>query len=164
MTTNITRFTMDVGEVLLGRDPAAAAAARHRAAHTWAAIVGFAAGAALGAALFMAAGPPSVALPTGLALLALASVHRRPRRQAEHPEHLRPASVCSCTGVCLLIVNRAVMPPRPTLTLPAPTISSSTVSGSPGQPGMKRTGIERVMVYFSGWERQGPGHDHGLMT
>ncbi len=92
MTTNITRFTMDVGEVLLGRDPAAAAAARRRAAHTWPAIVGFAAGAALGAALFMAAGPPSVALPTGLALLALASVHRRQRRQAEHPEHLRPAS------------------------------------------------------------------------
>lgn len=84
MTTNITRFTMDVGEVLLSRDPAAAAAARHRAAHTWAAIVGFAAGAALGAALFMAAGPPSVALPTGLALLALASVHRLPQRQAEH--------------------------------------------------------------------------------
>jgi uncharacterized membrane protein YoaK (UPF0700 family) len=84
MTTNITRFTMDVGEVLLSRDPAAAAAARRRAARTWPAIVGFAAGAALGAALFMAAGPPSVALPTGLALLALASVHRLPRRQTEH--------------------------------------------------------------------------------
>lgn len=84
MTTNITRFTMDVGEVLLSRDPVAAAPARRRAARTWPAIVGFAAGAALGAALFMAAGPPSVALPTGLALLALASVHRLPRPQAEH--------------------------------------------------------------------------------
>ncbi|HTF46722.1 MAG TPA: DUF1275 family protein [Pseudonocardia sp.] len=78
MTTNITRFTMDVGEVLLGRDPGEVAAARRRANHTWPAIVGFAAGAGLGAALFMIAGPPSAALPTGLALLALTCVLRRP--------------------------------------------------------------------------------------
>ena len=77
MTTNITRFTMDVGEVLLGSDPAAVAAARRRAARTWPAIVGFAAGAALGAAFFAAAGMASLALPTSLALIALAGANTR---------------------------------------------------------------------------------------
>lgn len=71
MTTNITRFTMDIGEVLLGRDPSTADAARRRASHTWPAIAGFALGAALGAALYAAAGLPSLALPTGLALVSL---------------------------------------------------------------------------------------------
>jgi uncharacterized membrane protein YoaK (UPF0700 family) len=33
MTTNITRFTMDIGEVMMGTDPADVAAARERAAH-----------------------------------------------------------------------------------------------------------------------------------
>jgi uncharacterized membrane protein YoaK (UPF0700 family) len=72
MTTNVTRFVLDVGEVLLRRDRAAAAGARRRAARTWPAIVGFAAGAAGGAACFAAAGLVSLALPAGLALLALA--------------------------------------------------------------------------------------------
>jgi uncharacterized membrane protein YoaK (UPF0700 family) len=72
MTTNITRYVMDVGEVLLGRDPDEVAQARRRAARAWPAIVGFTAGAALGAALFAAAGVWSLALPAGLALLALA--------------------------------------------------------------------------------------------
>jgi uncharacterized membrane protein YoaK (UPF0700 family) len=72
MTTNITRFTLDVGEVLLRRDPAGTAQARRRAARTWPAIVGFTAGAGLGAACYAAAGLWSLALPAGLALLALA--------------------------------------------------------------------------------------------
>ena len=72
MTTNITRFTLDVGEVLLRRDPAGTAQAHRRAARTWPAIVGFTAGAALGAACYAAAGLWSLALPAGLALLALA--------------------------------------------------------------------------------------------
>jgi uncharacterized membrane protein YoaK (UPF0700 family) len=71
MTTNITRFTMDVGEILLRRDPADTAQARRRAAHTWPAILGFTAGAALGAALFAAADLWSLALPASLALLAV---------------------------------------------------------------------------------------------
>jgi uncharacterized membrane protein YoaK (UPF0700 family) len=71
MTTNITRFTMDVGEVLL-RDRADTAQARRRAARTWPAILGFTAGAALGAACYAAGGLWSLALPAGLALLALA--------------------------------------------------------------------------------------------
>jgi uncharacterized membrane protein YoaK (UPF0700 family) len=72
MTTNVTRFAMDVVEVLLRRDRADTAAARRRAAVTWPAILGFTAGAALGAACYAAAGLTSLALPAGLALLALA--------------------------------------------------------------------------------------------
>ncbi len=79
MTTNVTRFALDVGEVLLRRDPAGAAGARRRAARTWPAIVGFTAGAAIGAACFAAGGLWSLALPAGLALLALAiSLASRP--------------------------------------------------------------------------------------
>jgi uncharacterized membrane protein YoaK (UPF0700 family) len=72
MTTNVTRFTMDVGEVLLGRDPDDVAKARSRAKQTWPAIVGFAVGCGLGAACEAAVGLWSLALPAGLALLALA--------------------------------------------------------------------------------------------
>jgi uncharacterized membrane protein YoaK (UPF0700 family) len=72
MTSNLTRFTMDVGQVLLGRDRAEVTQARRRAARTWPAIVGFAAGAAGGAACFAAVGLVSLAVPAGLALLALA--------------------------------------------------------------------------------------------
>jgi len=72
MTTNLTRFTLDVGEALLRRDPADAAAARRRAARTWPAILGLTAGAAFGAVRFAAAGLWSLALPAGLALLAFA--------------------------------------------------------------------------------------------
>jgi uncharacterized membrane protein YoaK (UPF0700 family) len=72
MTSNVTRFTMDVGAMLLGRDPAEVAQARRRAQHTWPAIVGFTVGCGLGAAGEAAVGLWSLALPAGLALLALA--------------------------------------------------------------------------------------------
>src|SRR5882757_8698341 len=72
MTTNITRFMMDVGEVIFGREPVDIAKARSRAMHTWPAIVGFAVGCGLGAACEAAIGLRSLALPTGLALLAFA--------------------------------------------------------------------------------------------
>jgi uncharacterized membrane protein YoaK (UPF0700 family) len=70
MTTNVTRFTMDAGEMLLGRDPAEVAKARSRANHTWPAIAGFALGCALGAAWEVRLGLWSLMLPAGLALLA----------------------------------------------------------------------------------------------
>jgi uncharacterized membrane protein YoaK (UPF0700 family) len=72
MTTNLTRFMMDCGEVLLGRDPQSIAQARISARHTWPAIAGFATGGAIGAACEALFGLWSLVLPTGLALLAFA--------------------------------------------------------------------------------------------
>jgi uncharacterized membrane protein YoaK (UPF0700 family) len=71
MTINLTRFIMDAGEVVFGRDPAEVAEARQRAKHTWPVIVGFTAGACLGAACFAVGGLKSLGLPAGLALVAL---------------------------------------------------------------------------------------------
>jgi uncharacterized membrane protein YoaK (UPF0700 family) len=71
MTTNLTRFTMDIGEIVMGSDGAAVAAARERASNTWPAILGFAVGGALGAAFFAAAGMACLVLPAGGALLAV---------------------------------------------------------------------------------------------
>src|SRR5258706_8533177 len=72
MTGNVTRFTMDVAEVLLGRDPDAVARARTRAKRAAQVIVGFAVGCGLGAVCEVTMGLWSLALPAGLALLALA--------------------------------------------------------------------------------------------
>jgi uncharacterized membrane protein YoaK (UPF0700 family) len=71
MTTNITVFSIDVGEIWLGKDAKRMALARARAKHTWPAIAGFVIGCALGAACEPAFGLQSLALPTGFALLAL---------------------------------------------------------------------------------------------
>jgi uncharacterized membrane protein YoaK (UPF0700 family) len=71
MTTNITRFTMDVGTVLFGRDPEEASRAGKRARHTWPAIVGFTLGCAAGGVGHAAFGMLALALPTGFALVAL---------------------------------------------------------------------------------------------
>ena len=72
MTTNITHFMADLGELIVVRDPASVASARQRAMHTLPVIIGFTIGCALGAACQAAAGLWSLALPTGFALLALA--------------------------------------------------------------------------------------------
>ena len=72
MTTNITRFMMDIGEVMFGRKLSDVGKARDRAMLTWPAIVGFAVGCALGAAGEAAIGLTSLALPVGLAVLAVA--------------------------------------------------------------------------------------------
>jgi hypothetical protein len=72
MTTNITRFTMDLGEVLLGRSPNDGAKARERARRAGPVIAGFVVGCGLGAGCQPVAGLWSRALPAGLALVALA--------------------------------------------------------------------------------------------
>ena len=72
MTTNVTHFMLDLGEAVAGADPAAAATARGRAMRTLPVIAGFAVGYGLGAASEAAARLWSLALPTSLALLALA--------------------------------------------------------------------------------------------
>jgi uncharacterized membrane protein YoaK (UPF0700 family) len=71
MTTDLTRFIMDAGEVLLGHDATGVAVARQRAKRTWPVIIGFIVGAGLGAVCFAIAGLKSLALPAGLSFLAL---------------------------------------------------------------------------------------------
>lgn len=71
MTTNVTRFIMDAGDVLLRHPSADVTEARRRAGITWPVIVGFIVGACLGAACFAVAGTRCLALPAGLALFAL---------------------------------------------------------------------------------------------
>src|SRR5258707_10248123 len=72
MTTNITRFILDVGTVLLGRESHEVVVARRRARLAWPAIAGFAIGSGLGAVYEAAYGLWSLALPVGFALAALA--------------------------------------------------------------------------------------------
>jgi uncharacterized membrane protein YoaK (UPF0700 family) len=72
MTTNITRFMMDIGEVMFGRKPSEIVKARDRTMLTWPVIVGFAIGCGLGAICERTLGLRSLALPMGLALLAVA--------------------------------------------------------------------------------------------
>jgi uncharacterized membrane protein YoaK (UPF0700 family) len=80
MTTNVTHFMLDLGEVLAGGDAAKVAQAHNRAMHTLPVIVGFTIGCGLGAACETAAGLWSLALPAGLALLAFAmGLVRSPR-------------------------------------------------------------------------------------
>ena len=72
MTTNLTRFVVDLGEVWFGRDPGGRAKAATRARRTGTAIAGFVAGSCLGAWCQARLGLWSLALPAGLALSALA--------------------------------------------------------------------------------------------
>ena len=72
MTTNLTRFVLDLGEVWLGRDPGGRAKAVARARRTGVAIAGFVVGAGLGAWCQAEVGLWSLIMPTSLALAALA--------------------------------------------------------------------------------------------
>jgi uncharacterized membrane protein YoaK (UPF0700 family) len=79
MTTNITILTIDIGNMLVA-DPNDMVKARSRASHTWPAVIGFAVGCTLGASCQMIVGLRSLALPAGLALLALALARVGPQR------------------------------------------------------------------------------------
>jgi uncharacterized membrane protein YoaK (UPF0700 family) len=72
MTTDITKFIMDLGTILVRCDPNQVAYASSRARHTWPAILGFTVGCSLGAIAEVAIGPWSLALPAALGALALA--------------------------------------------------------------------------------------------
>src|ERR1700687_3364795 len=72
MTTNITRFMMDVGTLVSGRPARAVDNARRQAKCTWRAIAGFAVGCAFGAVCQAALGLHSLELPVGFAVLAFA--------------------------------------------------------------------------------------------
>jgi uncharacterized membrane protein YoaK (UPF0700 family) len=73
MTTNITRFTMDLGTILLRSDRDTTVGVRDRANRTWPSIVGFGAGCVLGAVCETRFNLRSLALPTVLSLVALAA-------------------------------------------------------------------------------------------
>jgi uncharacterized membrane protein YoaK (UPF0700 family) len=72
MTTNVTHFMLDLGEVLMGGDAAAITNARERALRTLPVIAGFTVGCGLGAAWEAATGLWSLTLPMGLAMIAFA--------------------------------------------------------------------------------------------
>jgi uncharacterized membrane protein YoaK (UPF0700 family) len=72
MTTNLTRFVLDLGEVWLGTNRGGRAKAVARARRTGVAIAGFVAGSGLGAWCQAQVGLWSLVMPTGLALAALA--------------------------------------------------------------------------------------------
>ena len=71
MTTNVSRFVVDFIAVLSERDRDLAAKAGAQAKHTASAIIGFAVGCGLGAGCEIIVGLWALALPTGLAFVAL---------------------------------------------------------------------------------------------
>jgi len=83
MTTNLARFIVDAGESLLGKNAVEKAEAGRRANETWPVIIGFTAGAGLGAACFAVAGLKALGLPGGLALLLLFIELRRQALKVE---------------------------------------------------------------------------------
>ncbi len=72
MTSNVTRFALDVGTVLLETNQTDAAKARKRAGLTLPVIIGFAIGCGLGAIGEKSVGLTALALPTLLSLIAVA--------------------------------------------------------------------------------------------
>ena len=88
LTTNITLLTMDIGEILLGRDADHIAKARDRARRTWPAIAGFLVGCTLGAVAEAVLGLRGLVVPTACALIALALGRRRAVR-GDAPDWVR---------------------------------------------------------------------------
>jgi len=90
MTTNLTRFVLDLGEVWLGTNPDGRARALARARRTGVAIAGFVAGSCLGAWCQAHVGLWSLVMPTGLALAALVITYcsRSFLQAADHTESL----------------------------------------------------------------------------
>jgi uncharacterized membrane protein YoaK (UPF0700 family) len=89
MTTNLTRFVMDIGEVWLGADPGGRARAAARARRTGIAMIGFVVGAGLGAWCQGHVGLWSLVMPTGLALALVITCRSRWFVQAA--DHARPS-------------------------------------------------------------------------
>ena len=72
MTTNVAQAMLALSALISGADSAAVANARSRLSYLLPVIVGFVIGCAAGAGAHAAYGPGSLALPAGLALIALA--------------------------------------------------------------------------------------------
>jgi uncharacterized membrane protein YoaK (UPF0700 family) len=71
MTTNLTRFAVDVGALLLGTEPRGRTKAAERAQRTGIAIAGFILGSGVGTWCQAQVGLWSLMVPAGLALVAL---------------------------------------------------------------------------------------------
>ncbi len=71
MTTNMTRFVLDIGEIVLSNDADENRTARARAKGIWPAIVGFIVGCAIGALCEMTWGLWALSFPVILALFAV---------------------------------------------------------------------------------------------
>ena len=80
VTTNLSRFTTDIGTILLREGPDAVAQARRRAERVWPPIFGFVVGCSIGALCEARFGFAAVALPAGLALVAFAMAWAPPFR------------------------------------------------------------------------------------
>jgi uncharacterized membrane protein YoaK (UPF0700 family) len=80
MTTNVARFTTDIGTILLGAERAEEDAARRAVDKIWPSIVGFVVGCCVGAFWESRYGLNAVAFPTGLALIAFAMAWAGPFR------------------------------------------------------------------------------------
>jgi uncharacterized membrane protein YoaK (UPF0700 family) len=88
MTTNVTRFALSLGQVLVGRGPERRQQARVSAQNTWPQIVGFLLGCGIGAACEAVFSSWSAVLPVSLAVLATGmslNAARSARRHARQP-------------------------------------------------------------------------------
>jgi len=85
LTTNITLLTMDLGEMLLGRDASRRDKARDRARRTWPAVAGFIVGSVLGAAGEAGFGLQCLVAPIALAFVATAMGVQLDRQRASPP-------------------------------------------------------------------------------
>ena len=91
MTTNVTRFTLDLAEMLVGRDADGRLKARRAVNHLWPQIVGFVVGCGIGAASEAAFGDWSAAVPVTLAVLA-AALSFNSMRGADSPDRRASAT------------------------------------------------------------------------
>ena len=87
MTTNVTTFAMDVGEMLFGRHAPSTAKAHIRAGRTWPVIVGFLLGCALGAPAEAMIGLRALVLPASLGTRGTLSGCRR-NQEPQCPERV----------------------------------------------------------------------------
>ena len=144
MTTNITVFTMDVGEMLLGRVSIGIATARRRAGHTWPAIVGFLLGCVLGATCEAALGLRSLVLPAGLALVAAAlgaaAAPYPPKGSSSVPkEEIIVNDIPGMLPVPLLISSCSTPVPSRNPPVFSPPASSGIAGVTPTRPSLARS-------------------------
>jgi uncharacterized membrane protein YoaK (UPF0700 family) len=86
ITTNVARFTTDIGTILLGVRRDEVVAARRRVDRLWPSIAGFIIGCCVGAVSEARFGLRALALPAGLALLALVTAAKSNALTVQGPD------------------------------------------------------------------------------